>query len=281
MPQKFAQVTKQNPCPVCGKPDYCQLGHSKIKCMRVASDFPVDRHDPGKGHYHLYSGDVKPTSLPKAAHRPSSINFSDLHKTYEVTTTLMQRQLLATNLGVLLESIVALRGAWAKFHSAWSFPMRDEQCNIIGLRLRNNDGAKWTVKGSRNGLFIPMIEFGSEIAVVEGPTSTAAMLSMGFSVIGKPSCSSGDELVIEFLKLRGIKRVICVADNDEKKITLPNGAEKVITPGLDGAQNLQKRIGGVARTVVWTPQAKDVRKALQLGITKQVIESAIKDQVWR
>jgi len=48
------------------------------------------------------------------------------------------------------------------------------------------------VKGSRSGLFIPESESAGEgLYVVEGPTDTAAALTPGLSVVGRPRARAG------------------------------------------------------------------------------------------
>ena len=59
-----------------------------------------------------------------------------------------------------------------------AFPMRDGEGAVTSIRLRNPaTGRKWSVKGSRDGLFYARgfkNEKHEELVVLEGPSDTAA-----------------------------------------------------------------------------------------------------------
>ena len=151
--------------------------------------------------------------------------------------------------------------------------MKNGAGNIVGIRLRKADGFKWAVTGSRQGIFIPNSDPQKIAYLPEGPTDTAAMLTMGLFAIGRPSCNSGNEYIKEALKRLHISRVVVVADNDEIKA----GNRR---PGLEGAIKLKRFLG--LPSVIWMPPSpiKDVREFLGKGGTKQMIESEIKNKVW-
>src|SRR6185295_4140079 len=94
----------------------------------------------------------------------------------------------AATLGVKSEALEALGCAWAEPYRAWAFPMRNGDRNVIGIRLRNDAGHKWAVKGSKQGLFSPSYPASQTGFICEGPTDTAAALSIGLWAIGRPSC---------------------------------------------------------------------------------------------
>lgn len=177
----------------------------------------------------------------------------------------------ANALGVSVESLLALGCRYAPPHRAWAFPMRDGYDEPIGIRLRSSDGRKWAVRGSRNGLFIPNIDPKPVVYLCEGPTSTAAALTIGLYTIGRPACHLGGPDIKIALRRLGVSKAVIVADNDEK----PNG----MTPGLSGANALAKEIG--VRCVVWTPPTKDIRDFVKAGGTRQMIESDLKNFVWK
>src|SRR5262249_47457954 len=134
---------------------------------------------------------------------------------------------LAVTLGLSSEALAALGTGWSEAHRAWSFPMADTAGNVLGIRLRGQDGRKFAVKGGREGLFIaPTLEIDPAILLVcEGPTDTAALLGLGFrSVVGRPSCTGGIKLLVEFVRGRAPSEVVVVSDADE--------------PGRRGAANL-------------------------------------------
>ena len=178
----------------------------------------------------------------------------------------------AIALGVSVQSLIDLSASYSFEYNAWAFPMRDGNNEIIGIRLRNNKGKKWAVTGSRSGIFIPQIKGERTAYLVEGPTDTAAMLTLGLYAIGRPSCNAGGEMVKEHLKKSKIFKVVIVADNDSIK----NGKRA----GIEGAKKLQKDIG--LSSVIWMPPSpiKDVREFVRKGGTRQLIESDINSKTW-
>jgi len=142
-----------------------------------------------------------------------------------------------------------------------TFPMFDGSREPIGIRVRNMDGKKWAIKGSRNGLFVPKrLRETIGILICEGPTDTAAMLDLGFDAIGRASCNTG----AEFCKPIVAKReVVIIADSDG--------------PGLEGAEKLAEELWDVASTVriITPPYAKDARDWKRAGATKREVMAVI------
>jgi 5S rRNA maturation endonuclease (ribonuclease M5) len=136
--------------------------------------------------------------------------------------------------------------------------------DTIGIRLRTIDGKKFAVKGSRQGLFIPEMVPRKELVVTEGPTDTAAALSLDLFAIGKPSCLGCENMVNELVALHRIRTVVVVADRD--------------APGQRGAERLQATLS--VPSVIFTPPAKDFRAAVNAGMTKEIAVAMIKNQVW-
>lgn len=169
----------------------------------------------------------------------------------------------AMSLGVDTDALKALGCAWT--NGAWAFPMRDERGLVTGIRLRDERGRKWAVKGSRSGLFIPEGKAAGEcLYVVEGPTDTAAGLTLGLSVVGRASCAGGEEMLAGYVRRSGARRVLIVADADEA--------------GLRGSERLKHALRVPA--VVWTPPCKDLREFVRVGGSAAVIQSAVKDIMW-
>lgn len=210
--------------------------------------------------------EYRPTPAKPRIEEPTQ-DFSDLCLSWLGETSEHQVSDLAAKLGVGEEPLWWLGVAWAKPHNAWAFPMRDARQNIIGVRLRDNHGKKWAVKGSKQGLFIPSIDTDKRLFVCEGPTDCAACLSMGFYAIGRPSCNGCLEMVLDFLKAnRSISEVVLVTDNDEA--------------GLRGSAALRKEIPVRSYELLLAP--KDIRKFVQLGGGNQFINSLLANQVpWR
>ena len=272
----WAHATKKNPCPICGKEDWCTFGEKAMLCQRVESNKP---HSKG-GWFHYYDqqkSNLQVTFRPLPS-RPAPAeldaeSFMDSLSGRGVVSDLAQ------SLGVSNESLELLGAAYSAQHKAWAFPMSDSDGKFIGVRLRNSEGQKWAVTGSRQGIFLPKSNFQVTPKVAylpEGPTDTAALLSMGLFAIGRPTCMSGNELIAQALKRIGIYKAVIISDNDGIK-QLGN---KEARPGIVGAQKLKKELK--ISSVIWMPPApiKDVREFYKRGGTVQQIESEIKNKVW-
>jgi DNA primase len=125
--------------------------------------------------------------------------------------------------------------------------MRDERGHIIGIRRRLRNGRKNSVKGSKNGLFIPAgIEHAKRLVICEGPTDCAAALDLGYAAIGRPNCSSRIPMTAAYVRGRP---VVIVADHD--------------TPGIRGARKLAEalvRNGSPVRIILPPLVYKDLRQ---------------------
>ena len=135
-------------------------------------------------------------------------------------------------LGLPITTLSRLTVGWSAHHRAFTFPMRNEAGQVTGVRLRARDGRKWAIKGSRDGLFIPegLIENEDRkpLVVCEGPSDTAAMLHVGYSAIGRPSCTGAQSMVRRLAKRLDVRDVIILTDNDE--------------PGRNGAVQLARSL---------------------------------------
>jgi hypothetical protein len=96
---------------------------------------------------------------------------------------------------------------------------------VVGIRLRTDSGFKFAVAGSKQGLFSPAdLRVHDHLLVAEGPTDTAALLDLGSSAIGRPSCTGGTGLLVALVGRFRPASAVVVADADE--------------PGLRGAAAL-------------------------------------------
>jgi DNA primase len=169
----------------------------------------------------------------------------------------------SAQLGVDPEALFWLGIVWHQKFGVWIFPMYDGRKRMIGLRTRRADGAKKAITGSKNGLFVPTeLVPEQRLFVCEGPTDTAAALTLGFYAIGRASCSSCVEMVIEFIRSNRIREVVVGSDND--------------SPGISGATALRERLP-VRSWMILTPM-KDARRYCQSGGNKAVIEAMISAQ---
>jgi hypothetical protein len=194
----------------------------------------------------------------------------------------------ARQLGVSAASLTVLGVGWSAGHDAYSLPMADTDGRVVGIRLRRPDGAKFAVRGGREGLFLPvpsgsdgalsasracarvrMLAFpnvmGMRLLICEGPTDAAALLDLGYGrVVGRPSCTGGVKLLGELVRQRRPADVVIVADADEA--------------GRHGADNL----AGVlvcycpkVRVIVPPGGVKDARDYLRAGGTRAGLEAVI------
>jgi len=177
-----------------------------------------------------------------------------------------RRRGLAESLGVDADCLKAIGCAWSP-NNAFAFPMRDAGGNVIGIRLRNEQGEKWAVKGSKSGLFIPS-EYScfadGNLYLVEGPTDLAAAMTIGLRGIGRPACLGQENLILAYLRRNQIERLVIVTDNDE--------------PGLRGAEKLQAMLSILS--CIWVPPAKDMREFVNYGGTYTTVQSCLKDMTW-
>jgi DNA primase len=209
--------------------------------------------------YHHSTARFIKEAPPKTAPR----DFSQVAMAWSAGTTEAQMTDLAAKLGTSCEALYWLGCGWAPEHKAWAFPMHDATQRVIGVRLRDERGRKWAVKESKNGLFIPTIAPDRRLIICEGPTDTAAALSIGFYAIGRASCNSGVDLVLGFLKKnRIIREVVLISDND--------------SPGLKGAAALREQLP-VKSWLLMLPM-KDIRRYCQLGGERSVIETMVNAQ---
>lgn len=265
-------VSKKFPCAVCGKPDWCAVGEKYICCMRVLSN----KTARNGGYLHLIDG-VKPASLPPTTKREApTINATKFFEEWGDCGTESALPGLADLLGVTVESLGALGSTYiwdlsqVNKHwrgTAWAFPMCDAWRNYVGVRLRQekDEGAdKWAVTGSHQGLFLPRMEPKARVFICEGPTDTAAGLSMGLFTIGRPSCRGCEGTIIQYLKRQDVREAVLIGDND--------GA------GTEGALLLAAMLP--IPSVILTPPAKDLRRFYRAGGTAGILNALADSRLW-
>lgn len=265
---RWIRVTKKIRCKICGKPDYCAYAPEAelVLCMRVESDRPSKNSMGGWLHSTGYAPLPYVTPIRKAIEDPP-LDAQGIWKRWFDATTFQYLDGFGVDLGVDTDALKAIGCAWARPHNAWAFPMKDATGQVIGIRLRNNEGRKWAVKGSHQGLFIPSdypFSFDGTLYVVEGPTDLAAALTLGLYAIGRPACMGQEQMISQYIRTQRARRVVLVADNDE--------------PGLRGAARLQSTLP--ISSCVWTPPTKDIREFLALGGASPMIEACVGDMAW-
>ena len=271
-PRNWLRVSPRRLCAICQKGDWCSYTEdgSEACCMRVADGAYRNADlDHGQGHYHRLSGDrraeaVDYSTVPRSESAPRfDLDFAAVLGRWSASTAPWDVDELAISLGCAFISLTRLGVVYSARHMAWAFPMYDARRRIIGIRLRstqavNDKYRKFSLTGSRPGLFMPMgIDSRSTLLICEGPTDTAAAITLGFTAIGRPSCTGGVSIMCEMLSVGRRRDVVIVADNDARG------------EGIFGANRLADAITDVAasvRVIDCSPH-KDLREWLQYGGT--------------
>jgi len=263
------RVSIKYPCPICGKPDWCSFSAEGTFgiCMRIAEGSIKETKNGGYLH-RLSNFDLSHIrTIPAKAEIAKRDDLPELAIYFKEQGRKKPHRLqwLSEQLGIPVWTLNELHIGWSERQKAFSFPMKDSNGHIIGIRLRSWNGRKYAVTGSREGLFIPKdLKISSRILICEGPTDCAALLSICFPAIGRPSCTSGVKLIVEWIERNNVEDVIIVSDADE--------------PGQRGAQKLTSDLSIYVPSIriIRPPGAfKDIRDWVNAGATAKDIESSI------
>ena len=173
---------------------------------------------------------------------------------------------IAKKLGVSITALQQLMVGWSPEEYATSWPLRNGHGEVIGIRFRRvSNGAKWSLKGGRNGLaYDPhILQSGSfnRLWIAEGQSDTAALLSAGVAAVGIPNASSGLSYLDDLCHRLLPSEIILVADQDQA--------------GEVSARNLAQHLFKFAPIKIITPPGghKDVRDWMQAGgTTRDLLE---------
>lgn len=239
----WIRVDRLNPCVICRKPDWCTRSAEGdvVCCMRIPSQTRMQN-----GGYLYRIGEKRSYPMPpRREEQPKPRNLDALAAFHRQCVRQPQLAEFAASIGVTAHSLERLSVGFDG--EAWTFPMVDCDGNTIGIRRRFADGTKLSVRGGREGLFVPTDggDLASLVVVCEGPTDTAAILDADFYAIGRPSCLGGTDLIRRFV---GRRDVVIIADVDEA--------------GRGGAHRLADDLAMIGRTVkVIEPlKGKDARQ---------------------
>lgn len=259
---KWYRVNKKRPCGICRRPDWCTYQDDASCCMRVETEKPMRNG----GWLHKTDHFVPYVPIKKAI-EDKPIDAQAMWQRWFERTQYQKLDALGVSLKVDTDALKSIGCAWAGTHNAFAFPMKDATGKVIGIRLRNEEGHKWAVKGSKSGLFIPSeypFSFEGTIWIVEGPTDLAAALTLGLYAVGRAACLGQEQMLLQYIQRQHVKRVVIATDNDD--------------PGIRGASKLQSLLPVLS--CIYVPQVKDIRELLTLGGDRRMIESCIKDTVW-
>lgn len=260
----WIRVTKEEPCGICEKPDWCVRGEKGWNCMRVESAKML--HNGGWYHPFDESKPMPPPPRPAKA-RPPAPDFAALMARYwREDHPMLNEQ--AEALGLPVEAIKQLGAAWAEDRNAMAIPMHDathhDRTRPVGIRLRTADGKKFAVTGSTSGIFYPYraLHLSTDrIYICEGPTDTAAAIAMGCFAVGRAACRGGEGIILSVLDQLNPNEVVIVTDND--------------SPGVSGAKDLMRHIKQPKCQL--TPPTKDLRSFRDSGGTRELLEGMLKD----
>jgi len=275
----WRRVTRAERCPVCGKPDWCLVAGPEgapeaVLCQRVES--PKRIGEAGWLHVLRESATVWPkwrTTFKRAVKLAAEakadgepIGFGKLVGDARRAVQPEALERFADSLGLSVDSLRRLGVGWYADKLAWGWPMWPaEDGEPVGVRLRLAGGRKLSIRGGREGLFMPDgLRPGGRLFIAEGPTDTAALLDLGFSAIGRPSCAGGTRHTVNVVRNLASSDVVIVADAD--------------APGLRGAEALASRLAAYCGDVwIITPPMphKDARAWLRAGGTAADVRAAI------
>ena len=253
-------VTRAKRCPVCEKPDWCCVTIDGAACCCMRTESPKLLCNGGWLHRLRDNGTgwrprPRVRSVTVSAPRSAGRDFVVLAKAVDPFALIR----FAGELGVDRTALMRLGIGWDG--AAWIFPMRDAGRRIIGIRRRFPNGRKLCVTGSKTGLFIPSgLSQEQVLLICEGESDCAALLTLGFDAIGRPSCTGGVEFACSFARGRS---VVVVGDDDEAG---QRGAEvlaRALRLHTQSVRTIQPAIG------------KDVREWVERGATQADVRTAI------
>lgn len=259
---RWYRVNKKRRCAICDHPDWCTYTDNSACCMRVKSETPMRNG----GYLHRTNTPIPYIAPAKKAIEDKPINAQAMWQRWFEQTDRYHVDGFGMSLGVDTDCLVAIGCAWSTF-GAWAFPMREPGGKVIGIRLRNDKGDKWAVRGSRAGLFIPgdySYMPDRVLYLVEGPTDLAAAMTIGLHAFGRAACVGQESLILGYITKQKIERLVIVTDNDD--------------PGLNGAEKLQGMLP--IMSCVWVPPTKDIREFVNLGGGYNTMQAILKDLVW-
>lgn len=261
----WRRVSLANPCPVCGKPDWCLLNEdeSAAICAREPSEKAVGNKGAGYFHQLQDSDYIGPRwRTPKRVSPERSTN--NMRELAVANCKALWRtdvERLARELGLSVPSLLQLGTGWSERWRAFSFPMRYPSGNVSGIRYRPWIGKKFSEKGSKDGMFFRPENIESEyVVIVEGASDAAATMDLGFcSVVGRASCRGNVDQILTLIRRRQVQRVVIIPDNDDAGTT---GAE-ALRVNLELATVNHELAGSVVQVLNLPDGINDVRQCIQ------------------
>lgn len=188
-------------------------------CMRTPSKRPTKNY----GYIHILTDPRTPMELIDTKTEPESpaVNWDTMASISHAALMALPNRVeeLVQKWGLSgMDSLNTLRAGRIITARAYSFPMCDGYENTIGIHLRGDNGAKFCIKGSKLGLFIPRfsgLKVGGPLYICEGASDTAVLLDRGFHAVGRPSNIGATDLIVNYCKYRKINEVVLICDRDK------------------------------------------------------------------
>ena len=265
---KWLRVSRELPCPVCEKTDWCLVAADKTACICPRTESAKRCGDAG--FLHRLANAPRPCGPRRVILRPTTAppDLSLLAAGFREAATPDRLAALAAELGVGPASLTAFGVGWAAGYPAWAFPMTDPTTGTVtGIRLRPPVGRKFSVTGGKESLFLPAVMSPADevLLVCEGATDAIAAHTLGFpNAVGRPSCTGGTAHLVAAVRRHRPAGVVVVGDNDE--------------PGMRGAEALASRLTLFCRDVrVIAPPVgvNDLRAWVAAGATRPALEHLI------
>jgi hypothetical protein len=260
MSNGWRRVTREKPCVICKKPDWCVVcdDESAAICMRVESDRPTK----SGGWIHRltrvgWQRDHLQRRPVKSAKRTTYTDLSDLSDRMQSQCTDDFVAALSGQLSVSTESLRLLGVGWSVERRCYSFPMFRNDGSVSGIRYRTIEGNKFTEPGGKEGVFgdLRLIE-PSRMIIVEGASDVAALYTIGFmSVIGRANCVANVHQIVSMVRRRCIERVVIIPDSD----AVGTAGAEVLRVALTIPNEIVRLPGGV----------KDVRAAISSPVVRE------------
>ena len=263
----WLRVSRERPCPVCEKTDWCLVAEDKTACICPRTESAKRCGDAG--FLHRLIDTQRPYGPRCVTLRPATAppDLSVLAASYREAATPDRLAAFAAELGAGPGSLIAFGVGWAAGYPAWAFPMTDPTTGTVtGIRLRPPVGKKFSVTGGKESLFLPDGLAPQEMLLVcEGATDAIAAHAIGFpNAVGRPSCTGGTAHLVALVRRHKPAGVVLVADND--------------VAGMRGADALAATLTLYSRDVrVIAPPdgVKDLRAWVAAGATRPALEHLI------
>lgn len=127
-------------------------------------------------------------------------------------------------------TFMLLEWGWDQENICHTFPMKNENNEIVGIHRRWPDGNKGMI--GKLGLFIPTLNWKHDkpLYITEGVSDLAVILECGLQGIGRPNASSCKDEIEDWMYIQDMRSFTkIIADNDETGI---KGA-KILANWLD------------------------------------------------